>query len=145
MCPARWDGNSKGEAPRVGPSGVDGASKEIKLPRSLERLVNGLRAGHGISSLPSLSTNAGARPDLVPIVVCITRGGGFTTFLTVLATFSALKEEVSGETILMHSYSLDVGALTSLLESSPKDGRSDEIRFEISMRAPGPDGTFQST
>jgi len=140
MCPRNW-----GQPPRVGPSAGSGASKEITLPRSLQRLVDGLRAGHGTTSLPSLSMTGGARPDLVPIVVCITRGGGLTTFLTCLATLYALKEEGSGETILMHSYSLDAGALTSLLEASPRDGNSDEIRFEISMRAPGPDGTFQST
>jgi len=138
-------GPGSAEAPRVGPSGVDGTSKEIPLPKSLSNLVNGLRAGHGITSQPSLSMSGGARPDLVPMVVCVTRGGGFTTFLTVLATLYALKEESTGDVILMHSYSLDAGALTSLLEASPKDGRSDEIRFEISMRAPGPDGTFPST
>ncbi len=142
MCPA--NGSNSGDAPQVGTSHVDGVRKEIRLPSSLQRLVDGLRRGHGTTSQPSLLMKGGARPDLVPIVVCITRGSGFTTFLTALATLYALREEGSGETILMHSYSLDTAVLTSLLEASPKDGRSDEIRFEISMRAPGPDGTFQS-
>jgi len=142
MCAA---GKSSGEAPRVGVSAADGVKKEIRLPASLQNLVNGLRRGLGITSQPSLSMQDGARPDLVPIVVCITRGSGFTTFLTALATLYALKEESTGEVILMCSYSLDAAALTSLLAHSPKDGHSDEIRFETSMRAPGPDGTFRST
>jgi len=149
MCPRasgpRKKASTTPESPRVGSAGRDQVSKEVILPKSLQNLVNGLRAGHGITSQPSLLISGGARPDLVPIVVCITRGGGFTTFLTALATLYALKEEATGEVILMHSYSLDVGALTSLLEASPKDGHSDEIRFEISMRSPGPDGTFPST
>lgn len=145
MCPANGGAEKASPEVRVGRSEPHGSSQEIVLPKSLRRLVDGLRAGVGITSQPSLLMRGGARPDLVPIVVCITRGGGFTTFLTTLATLYALKEEGTGDVILMHSYSLDAAALRSLLEASPKDGGSDEIRFEISMRAPGPDGTFPST
>ncbi len=126
-------------------SAVDGTSKEITLPSALQNLVNGLRAGHGIISQPSVSIHGGVRPDLVPIVVCVSQGAGLTRFLTCLATLYALKEESSGDVILMHSYSLDAGMLTSLLAHSPKDGDGGEIKFEISMRQPGPDGTFLNT
>jgi len=146
MCPAGSEGSKpKGEAPRVAPSVVDGGSKEIRLPRALQSLVDGLRDGHGITSRPSLSMSGGARPDLVPIVVCVSRGGGLMRFLTCLATLYALKEEGTGDVILMHSYSLDAEMLMSLVRGSRRDGPSDEIQFEISMRAPGPDGTFRST
>jgi len=120
-------------------------SKSILLPPSLKALVDGLQAGHGISSARSPLTSDGGPRVLRPIVVCLTRKGGFTTFLTALATLSALKEERSGDVILTHSFSLDVGALTSLLETSRKGGNTDEITFEISMQSPGPDSTFQST
>jgi len=143
MCPP--DSNPSGEAPRVGPSVVDGSLKEIRLPSVLQSLVDGLRAGHGTTSVPSLSMSGGARPDLVPIVVCTTPGPGFTTFLTALATLYALREEATGDVILTLSYSLDGEALTSLLASSRRVGKKGGITFEISMRAPGPDGTFRST
>ncbi len=142
MCPAAKKPTL--DPPRVGLSEGFGTGKEIRLPKVLRRLVDGLRGGVGITSQPSLSIVGGARPDLVPIVVCVSRGTGLTSFLTSLATLYALKEEGTGDVILMHSYSLDAAALRSLLETSRKAGNSDEITFEISMRAPGPDGTFQS-
>jgi len=145
MCPARGSLPPSANERSLGAGEKLIGSKEVKLPASLNALVNGLRAGHGINSQPSLSTNAGARPVLVPIVVSLTRDGGFTTFLTALATLSALKEEVSGDVILTHSFSLDVGVLMSLLETSRKGGILDVIRLEISMQSPGPDGTFRST
>lgn len=120
-------------------------SSEIILPPSLDALVNGLRAGHGITSPHSPLTKGGGTQVLRPVVVSLSRGGGLTCFLTALATLSALKEEVSGDVILTQSFNLDVGALTSLLESSQIGGNSDVIRFEISIQSPGPDGTFQNT
>jgi len=103
------------------------------LPRSLENLAIGLKAGVGITSQRSLSHRAGGQPVLVPTVVCITLATGFMTFLTTLATLSALSEERSGDVILTQSFNLDRGALKSLLESSLKDGSSEEIKFEIMM------------
>jgi len=118
---------------------------DIPLPPALKNLVNGLRAGVGITSQRSLSMPAGAKPDLVPIVVCVSRGTGLTNFLTSLATLYALREAATGERILMLSFSLDAAAIMSLLQSSQISGNSAEITFEISMRSPAPDGTFPST
>jgi len=127
-------------------SASDGASRpEIKLPRALDNLVIGLRAGHGITSPRSPLTKDGVRPDLVPIVVTFSHETGLKSFLTCLATLSALKEVRSGDVILTFSFNLLRADLTSLLETSRKGGPSDEIPFEISMQAPGPDGTWQNT
>jgi hypothetical protein len=141
MCPR------KNESPRplVESSELLTVSKELELPASLKRLVNGLRAGRGTTSLLSPSTRGGARPDLVPIVVSLSHRDGFSHFLTTLASLSALKEEGTGETILTHSYNLDAGMLMSLVESCRSVGNSAEITFAISMRAPAPDGTFRNT
>ena len=137
--------NLKADPPRVGPSAEPGNSKPTRLGRGLENLAVGLRAGVGITSQRSVSMIGGEIPDLVPVVVCLSREDGFTTFLTALATLCALKEERSGDVILMQSFNLDVGALTSLLETSRASGNAAVIRFEISMKSPGPDGTFAST
>ncbi len=126
-------------------SGELSTSKEIRLPKSLRGLVAGYRAGHGINSSRSLSTVDGIRPDLVPIVVSLSAESGFKTFLTALATLSALREEGSGDVILTHCFSLDCAELIQLLQTYRGSGRSAEITFEISMQAPGQDGTFQST
>ena len=150
MCPARSGsgGPKKGSTTHAPPSvasAPDLTSEEVRLPDSLRSLVNGLRRGVGITSQRSLSMIGGVRPDLVPIVVCLSRDAGFTTFLTSLATLSALREEGSGDVILMLSFNLGVGAFTSLLATSAKDGKKGVITFEISMPQPAPDGTYPST
>ena len=145
MCPAKGHLPPSGRPRSLELSEKFSPSGGITLPPSLDALVNGLRAGHGISSPRSPLMKGGGMQVLRPIVVCLSHADGLTTFLTALATLSALKEETSGDVILTHSFSLDAGALTSLLETSRKGGGSDVIRFEISMQAPGPDGTFQNT
>lgn len=145
MCPAKGHSPPSGRPRSLDLSEKLSPSAGITLPPSLDALVNGLRAGHGITSPHSPLTKGGGTQVLRPVVVCLSHGSGLTTFLTALATLSALKEEVSGDVILTQSFSLDVGALTSLLESCQQGGGSDVIRFEISIQSPGPDGTFQST
>ena len=117
----------------------------IILPRPLQRFLDGLRAGRGISSQPSPLTTDGARPDLTPIVCSLSRAGGLTHFLTTLATISAWNEEGTGEPILMLSWGLEPEALKSLLETSGERGGAGEIAFSVTMSAGEPAGTSPST
>lgn len=123
----------------------DNSSSEVRLPSSLQRLAAGLRAGGGASSQRSLSMIDGERLDLIPIVFSLSPSGGLTRFLTVLGTLRALREESSGERILMLSWGLEREDLKSLLESSLNDGDSGEITFELSIPAEGPNGMSPST
>jgi len=111
----------------------------IKLPPVLEGLLSGLRDGSGISSPPSRSTIDGATSVLKPIVLSLSAGTGLKHFLTTLATIYALKEERSGEHMVTLSWGLEREALKSLIESSRKDGDSDEIAFDLSIQALAPD------
>lgn len=145
MCAAKGNSSPSVQPRSQGLSEKLSPSSGITLPPSLDALVNGLRAGHGITSPHSPLMKDGATQVLRPIVVCLSHVDGLTTFLTALATLSALREERSGDVILTQSFSLDVGALTSLLEHCQKGGNSDVIRFEISIQAPGQDGIFLNT
>lgn len=115
-----------------------------RLPRPLQTLVAGLKAGSGTTSPRSHLMNVGGRPDLIPIVFSITPGGGLTRFLTTLGTLSALKEERSGERILMLSWGLEREDLRSLLQTSVDDGGAGEIAFDLSIPAEVPNGTSPS-
>lgn len=120
-------------------------SEHIRLTRAQEAWLNGFASSSGTSSPLSHLTVVGARKDLTPTVVLLSQGDGLRRFLTVLATTSALKEDRSGEHTLMLSLGLERAVLTSMLESFPSDGASDEIRFELLIPAGAPDGTSPNT
>lgn len=118
---------------------------DVKLPRVLGGYLSGLRAGSGTSSPPSRSMIDGATSVLKPIVLSLSAGTGLKRFLTCLATIYALKEERSGEHMVTLCWGLEREALKSLIETSPKDGNSDEIAFELSMQAADPDTISPNT
>jgi len=151
MClkrsPNKFVRGLKDSAPpvEVGPSVIAGDKNEVRLPTALQNLLLGYGAGHGITSPHSPLTRDGVTPDLVPIVVSLSAESGLTTFLTCLATLSALKEVRSEDVILTLSFNLDPQLLTSLLATYPSSGSSDEIPFVISMQSPDANGIFRST
>jgi len=126
------------------PIKVTGADT-LRLSPAQQQWLDGLQAGNGLSSGLSRLTNVGVKPDLVPIVVSLSPGDGLARFLTVLATSSALKEESTGELMLMLSLGLEREALRSLLGSSPSDGDSDEIGFDLLMPVSDATATSLST
>jgi len=128
MCPFRMTG-----------------SDTLRLSEAQTKWLDGLKDGDGLSSPLSRLTTVGVRPDLLPIVVSLSRGDGLKRFLTCLATSSALREDVTGELMLMLSWGLEPAALRSLLAESPKGGDSVEIAFEILMSVSGATGTLLST
>jgi len=118
---------------------------DVRLPEVLKRWQSSLRDGHGSNSAPLRSTNNGGTPVLKPVVLTISSGDGLKRFLTTLASISALREERSGEHMVTVSWAMEREALKSLIETSPKDGNSEEIRFELSMAAEGPATTSLNT
>lgn len=125
-------GKPKYEAPRIS-----------SLPTHLRRLVDGLRDGNGPSSLLSPSTIVGEKPDRIPIVVFLSVGDGLRTYRIALATSSALREDGTGEPILMLSWDLDPEAISQVARSAEAGG-SDAIRFETLIPAGEPNGTSRS-
>jgi len=111
-------------------------SNSVKLSRAQQQWLDGLKAGDGLTSPLSRLTPVGERPALLPIVVSLSPGDGLRRFLTVLATSYALKEDDTGELMLMLSWDLERGVLRSLVETSPRDGNAGEIGFEILMPVP---------
>lgn len=110
-----------------------------------KRLVDGLKAGRGLTSQLSPLMRDGARPDLIPIVFSALPSGGLRRFLTALATSYALREDDTGERMLILSWGLEAEALRSLLQTSLDDGDSDEITLELSMPVREQSGTSPST
>ena len=80
----------------------------VRLSPAQTKWLAGLKAGAGLTSQLSRMTTVGARPDLLPIVVSLSRGGGLSRFITTLATSYALKEDATGELMLMLSWGLTV-------------------------------------
>lgn len=119
------------------PSGSVGThSPEARsLPRALQRWLTTWLESRGDNSPHSPSTIVGARPDLIPIVVGVSRGSGLKRFLTALATFSALKEAATGELILTLSWESDREDLRSVLGLSGNGGGSEGIGLKLSIPA----------
>jgi len=111
---------------------------DVRLPPVLKACLAGLRSGTGSSLRLSPSTNDGAQAVLKPIVLSLSAADGLRTFLTALATIYALREEASGEHMVTLCWGMEREALRSLIDSSRKDGDSDEIGFELSIAAEGP-------
>lgn len=116
-----------------------------RLPRSLQRLADGLKAGAGPTSQRSPLTRVGESPALLPIVVSRSRGSGLKRFLTTLGTMSALREGSTGERILTLSLDLDAAAFLSLIEPSEKRGAMAEISLDLSFPTEPLSGTSAST
>ena len=114
----------------------------MRLPTSLQRLVDGLKGTSGPRSALSLLTTGGVKPDQVPIVVYRSRATGQSGWSTHLATICALKEDVTGERILMLSWDQDA---VSPFEPSETPGDSGEIRFDLLIPIEGLSGIVPST
>jgi len=118
---------------------------DVQLPQVLKQWRRGLEAGNGSSSPRSHSMTDGAQGVLKPIVLSLYAGSGLKRYLTALATTYALKEEASGEHMVMLCWDMEREALKSLIETSVSDGDSDEISFELSIAAEGPATTSPNT
>lgn len=114
----------------------------MRLPKSLQHLVDGLKGGSGPRSLLSRLTIVGEKPDRVPIVVWQSRENGSSVYRETLATISALREDASGERILMLSW----GSLASDSSSENADlgGHTDVIEYDLLLPIELLSGTLQS-
>lgn len=111
-------------------------SSSVKLSRAQQQWLDGLKAGDGLTSPLSRMTTVGEKPVLLPIVVSLSPASGLRRFITTLATSYALREDDSGELMLMLSWGLEREALKSLVETFRRDGSSAEIGFELLMPVP---------
>lgn len=114
----------------------------MRLPRSLQHLVDGLKGGNGPRSLLLRSTIVGVKPDRVPIVVYRSRENGSSGYRETLATICALKEDASGERILMLSW--DSQPSESWDGGEDQAGPTDVTQFDVLIPIERLVGTLRS-
>lgn len=114
----------------------------MRLPTSLQNLVDGLKGGSGPRSLLSHSMTVGVKPDRVPIVVYRSRGNGSNDYRETLATICALREDASGERILMLSWDLQPSG--SPLDGDAPNGPTAETLYDVLIPIERLAGTLRS-